>query len=182
MFKGYAKGYMKGCNGVRAAGLAFFLVTLLVPARFVFAEYKVATIDINRVINEIHESKDKRKSLDQMSQQAKKKVEDREKNLKSIEKKLQEERVSEDSKELQDFRAQAKDFSRFVKDTEEDLKKEFFKVNKALTTKVVQVVNKYAAANNISIVLDNSERMRGPVLFVDPELDITDSIIKEING
>lgn len=161
---------------------ALFILSYLVCPAITWAEFRIATVDLNRVLNEFSEAKEKRKTLDDMSLQAKKKVDEKGRVLKETEKKIQEGKVAQDSKEAEAFRAEAKNFSRYVKDTEEDLRKEFLKVNRTLTQKVFKAVDDYAKKNGIQMVLDKSEAGRGPVLFGAPESDITEEIIKVMNS
>lgn len=158
----------------------FAALLLQVPSRAI-AEFKFATVDINKIINESKDAAGKRKSLEELSQNAKKKIDTKKTALLAMEKKLQESNPSEDSKEVEKYRNEVRNFNRMVKDTEDDLKKEFLKVNQSLTEKTVTVVRQYAKANQIDLVVDHSEKVRGPVLFGSTSVDITDEIIKQIN-
>ncbi|MBX7136566.1 MAG: OmpH family outer membrane protein [Oligoflexia bacterium] len=158
------------------------LVSLLVISGVgsVSAEYKIATIDINRVINETAESKTLKAEIDGKVLAAKKKVEAKKQALKTLEEKLKANRVSEDSKEAESYREQAKELSRLVKDSDEEIRKEILKSNKILTEKALKLVNDYATKNDLSLVLEKSEQPRGPVLFGNPGADVTDEVLKTI--
>lgn len=145
------------------------------------AEFKVATVDVNRVLNESKDAKVKKKELDEITLKAKAKIEDRRKVLKATEDKLKAASVSPDSKEAEKFRTDAREFARFVKDTDEDIKKEFLKTNKVLTDKALDLIKKYAQQHKIDLVLDKGEKGRGPVLFGDTSADITEDVIKSLN-
>lgn len=146
------------------------------------ADVRIATVDIARILNESAEATSKKKELDAMSQDAKKKADERRKGLQAMETKLKEKKVAEDSKEAEGFREEAKDYARFIKDTEDDLKKRFVKLNKEMSEKALSRVSAYAKENKIDIVLDKSEKYRGPVLFGNPGIDITDAVLKRLNG
>lgn len=154
---------------------AFFLCSS--PA---WADYRVATVDINRVINEAPESQGIRKTLDGKALEAKKKVEKKRDALKALEEKLKTAGVKADSPEAEKFRADAREYTRLVKDSEEDLRREFAKSNKALTLKALKAVEAYAASNKIDLVLDKSQDVRSLVLFGSAGSDITDEIIKNM--
>ena len=62
-----------------------------------------------------------------------------------------------------------------------DLQQQFLKTNKDLTDKTVKLVEEYAKKNKVDLVLDKSDKLRGPVLFRTPSVDITDEIVKQIN-
>lgn len=165
-----------------AALTASLLAALLFICTSAYAEYRLATVDINKVLNESAEAKEKRKELDKKSAEAKRKVDERGEGLKSLEKKIQDGEIAQNSKEAEKFRQEAKEFSRYVKDTEDELRNEFMKVNKTLTQKVVKQVENYAKKNKIDLVLDKSQSPRGAILFGSETFDITQDILKEING
>lgn len=144
------------------------------------ADFRVATVDVNRILNETKEAKSKKKELDDLTLKAKSEIEARRKTLKAVEDKLKAGNVSADSKEAEKFRTDAREFARFVKDKDEDIKKEFMKTNKELTDRALDIVKKYATAHSIDLVLDKGEKGRGPVLFGDTSADITDQVIKSM--
>ena len=148
---------------------------------FAWAEFRIATVDINRVLNEAPEARQKKKQLDETSLEAKKKADAKRNELKNLETKLKEKKVSVESKEAESFRQQEKDYVRFVKDTEEDLKKQFLKLNKTVTEKALAQIEAYAKERQIDLVLDKSEKAKGPVLFGANAADITDAIIEKMN-
>jgi Skp family chaperone for outer membrane proteins len=149
------------------------------PAR---AEFKLVTVDVNRVINEAKSAQAQRKHLEELSASAKKKVEEKRKPLAEMESKLKSGKIDENSKEVEKFRKDAVAFERFAKDTEEELRKEFMKINKELTDQVLATVKSYAENNDIQMVLDKSEKGRGPVLFGAASADITNDVIDAINS
>jgi Skp family chaperone for outer membrane proteins len=56
------------------------------------------------------------------------------------------------------------------------------KLNKSLTDKALALINDYAKDKKIDMVIDKGEKVRGPVLFGDPTLDITDDIVQAMNS
>lgn len=159
--------------------LSLFLASGLL-ASVASAEYRVATVDINRVINEAPESQGIRKALDSKALEAKKKVETKRNALKALEEKLKNAGVKEDSAEAEKFRTNAREYTRLVKDSEEELRREFAKSNKTLTLKALKAVESYAAQKKIDLVLDKSQDVRSLVLFGSAGSDITDEIIKQM--
>lgn len=161
-------------------GLCLITTLSLVAIPPAMAEVKIATVDIGRILNESPEAKNERAKLDAASAEAKKKVEARGKSIKDLETKIKAQNLPEDSPEVQDFREKAKDFARFVKDTEEEFKKKFIKANNALTEKALEEVRAYAKSKGIELVLDKSSQQRGPVLFGGEQIDITSDIVKRL--
>lgn len=145
------------------------------------ADFKMATVDVTRVLNESKEAKEKKKDLDERTLEAKKSLDQRGNALKALEKKVKDSSASGNAKESEQLRTEVRDFQRAVKDAEEDLKKDFLKFNKDLTEKALKLMVEYAKRNNLDLVLDKSERNKGPVLFGSAALDITEEIIAEMN-
>ncbi|HMO01562.1 MAG TPA: OmpH family outer membrane protein [Oligoflexia bacterium] len=146
------------------------------------AEFKVATVDINRVLNEINEAKEKKKELDQLSQKALKNMEAKRKELQATEQKIKEGIIQEGSKEAEKFKNDARNFARSVKDTEEDLRGKFKNFNNLLTDKVIKVVQNFAKDKSLDLVVDKSEGVRGPVIYGNTSLDITNEVIAKLNS
>lgn len=175
-------------SGVAILRTLFLSLLMLCPMTFVERTaqadegFRVATVDINKVLNESEKAQKRRKELDQESMKAKKKVEEKRAQLQKEEKRLKEKKAQEGSEEVEDFRAEAKELARFVKDTEEELRRKFMVSNGELTEEVLKVVQSYAKKNDLDLVLNKSESGRGPVLFGNATVDITDDIISEVNG
>ena len=146
------------------------------------AEFRIATVDIGKILNESSESVSKRKELDKRSISAKKQIDSKRSKLAKMEEKIKSGSVKSDSPEADRFRQEAKDFARYVKDTEEELKRDFMKSNRALTEKTLKVIKEFAKYHKIDLVLDKSSAGRGPVLFGEANVDITQQILQQLNG
>ena len=145
------------------------------------ADSRIATVDVNKILNESTGAKSERKKLDDRATAARKKLEERGKALRERKAALDKAEDKADPKEVEKFRADARDFERDLKDTDEDLKKEFMKINRQLADRAVKIIGEHATRHNIDIVLDKGEGTRGPVLFGQPSFDITADIISEMN-
>jgi len=154
---------------------------LLCTSESVQAEFKLATVDLNRILNESVVAKEERKTLDSMTQATKKKLDTKKQSITVLEKQIKEKGLGEETKEVQEFGKEVKNFNRLVKDSEEEIKKEFLKVNKILTEKALKIINAFADKKNLDLVIDRSDKARGPVLFGDPSVDITNEVIKEMD-
>lgn len=164
----------------RAIIASFFSFASLVTAPLLaHAEVRIATIDVSRIINEAPDAKAKKKELDAASEEAKKKLEAKDKELMALKTKLEEQKVSPESKEAESLRNQARDFQRMRADMKAELERKYMKINKELTDKVLGRIEAYAKANKYDLVIDKSEKMRGPVLFGSSSADITDEVLKD---
>lgn len=160
---------------------ALALATILTPLTPSRAEgLKIATVDVARIINEAPEARSKKKELDAASEEAKKKLEAKSRDLQALKTKLEGQKVNTESKEADSFRDKARDFERLRADMKADLEKRYMKVNKELSEKVMAKIESYAKQNSYDLVIDKSERFRGPVLYGKASADITDEILGEM--
>lgn len=161
---------------------ACLLLTSITFAESASAEWKIATVDVNKVLNESKEAQASKKQLDAMQSEATKKLESQRTALKKTEADLQKRNVDQSAPEFEAFRVKAREFARQVKDTEDELKKKFLTANRDVTQKALVRIENYAKKEKIDLVLDKSAEHRGPVLFGTPGVDITGEIIKELNS
>lgn len=161
---------------------ALSLSLFLFPIHFAHADFKVATVDINRVLNEAPQAKDKRKEFETRADEARKKLEGKRMALQDTKEKLEGAKADPDSKEVQKFRAEVRDFERQAKDADEDIKRDFVKFNRGLADRALKIIADYAKKNQIDLVLDKSDKAHGPILYGHESFDITDQIVKQING
>jgi len=144
------------------------------------AEVKIGTVDVARIVNDSPEAVSKKKELDTFSEETKKKIEAKGKELQALKTKLENSKVSAESKEAENFRNQVRDFERMRGDAKADLEKRYMKVNKELTDKVYGQIEKFAKANSYDLIIDKSDRYRGPILFGDSSVDVTEQVIKAV--
>lgn len=151
---------------------------LLVSTPFAHGEVKIGTVDVSKIVNDSPEAVAKKKELDAFSEDTKKKIDAKGKELQELRAKLESSKVAADSKEAENFRNQVRDFERMRGDAKADLEKRYLKVNKELTDKVYAQIEKYAKANNYDLIIDKSDRYRGPVLFGASSADVTEDLLK----
>ena len=163
--------------------LILALTLSILPALPALAEpIRVATVDMTRILNESKPAQSKKKELDALSGKKKQQVEERRTMLRTLEQKLKTNSIDDDSKEADDFRSKARDFSRLVKDAEEEIRKEFLKGQKQLIDRALKIVDAHAKANNISLVLEKSSAAKSAVLYGDTSYDITDAVLTQMNA
>jgi outer membrane protein len=170
------KGYlMKKTLLATLLALAPLAVSLTPTAS---AEVRIATVDVTRIVNDSPEALAKKKELDNLSAETKKKIEAKGKELQALKTKLEDAKVSAESKEAESFRNQVRDFDRMRSDAKADLEKRYLKINKDLTEKVYSQIEKFAKANNYDLIIDKSDKYRGPILFGASSADVTDELLK----
>ncbi len=165
---------------MKLRALSLSLLSSIFVVSPAFAEVKIATVDVAKLINEAPAAKGKKEELDKASEDAKKKLEAKGKELQALKTKLEEQKVAPDSKEAEGFRSKARDFERMRADMKADLEKRYVKINRELSEKVMAKIEAYAKNNQYDLVIDKSEKFRGPVLFGNPSADITEEILDDL--
>jgi outer membrane protein len=167
---------------ITSFSLLALIALTLAPGVSQAGDVRVATVDVNKVLNESTEAQAKRKVIDEQAAVARKKLDARKAELQALETKLTAAKVDQDSKEAEAFRKQAREFERMVKDSQEELRKAFLKSNKELTDKSLALIRSFAEKNGYDVVFDKNESGRGAVLFSKSIPDITDKVIAELKG
>jgi Skp family chaperone for outer membrane proteins len=156
-------------------------ISFFISCSSAFAEFKVAFVDVAKVLNDSKEAKTERATLDSKSKEIKEKLENRRNELKALEKSIREKGLNEDAKEVEQWRAQARAFEVMVREADEDLRKDYMKVNRALSEKTLKIISDYSKKNSFDLVVDKGEAGRGPVLYGESSLDITSDIVSLMN-
>lgn len=162
--------------------LALLLVSGIPTSNLSAEGFRVAIVDMDRVLNESKEAKIKKAELEKLKNEKKKSLDTQRANLTKIESNLKQKKVSPDSKEADEFRAQARDFTKKAQDAEEDLKRRYLTSTKNLIDKAQVIISKHSKANNINLVLEHGKDQKGAVLYSSNVLDITDEVIKQLNA
>lgn len=153
------------------------LIALVAVTPIANAEIRIATVDVSKIVNDSPEAVSKKKDLDNYSAEMKKKLDSKGKELAALKTKLEDAKVSADSKEAENFRNQVRDFERMRSDAKAELEKRYVKINKELTEKVYAQIEKFAKSNNYDLIIDKSDKYRGPILFGAPSTDVTDELL-----
>lgn len=159
--------------------LAILCLSLFtVPAALQAEEdIRIATVDVNRLINSLDEAKKQKAHFEKERTEAQKNIEQKQSELQKLESSLREKKVDPASEEGTRFRVKIKEFERYVKDKEEELKRDFFQANQKLGKVVFDAIEKYAKSHQIDLVLEKSRAQGGPVLFGTGKADITDEVL-----
>ncbi len=159
---------------------AVLVSSLIIPGLCFADNFKIATIEVNRVINSLKESKQKKAELDKIGEAKKQVIAKKKANLDALEQKYKAAGSDPDSKEGMALRSAIKDYERAVNDTKEDFNREFLKVNRELTEKAFKHIEAYAKRNRINLILEKGFPGAGPVLYGDDAADITAAVIAEL--
>ena len=155
----------------------FLLSVFCLLASNVYAEYRVAIVDLNRVVNSTTEAKIKREELEKLSDAAKKDYEKRAEKVKKLE---QEYIKSNDKNKGIELEKAARDLRLFANDSKEKLQKKFKETNQRLIKNIVDIIKKYAKDNDIDLVLDKNSLVLGVVVYNENAIDITEELIRKV--
>lgn len=162
--------------------IAITIFLLAIPSLGLCAdpsEYKIATVDITKILNESNEAKAKKIEVDKKADAARKELEGKRDVLQAAGKKLQD---TKDPKEIEKFKKDQQEFATTMRAKDDELQKQIGEFNKQLTDKAMKIIEAYAKENGISLVLYKGDKPRGPVLYGEAGDDITAEILKKING
>ncbi len=158
-------------------------VLLVFVASTAFAAGGVAFIDLQKALN-LSDAGVKAKA--EISQQVKKyeaKVAAEQEALKDMQKELEKQAVllSDEarSKKEREFQQRAKEFKRFTKDIQEELRQKDNDFTKRIISDILKVARKLGKEKGYAIVLEKSE---SSIIYGDPSVDMTDDVIKAYNS
>ena len=162
-----------------------FLITflfLVLTFSFSFAQSKYAYVDLLKVMNQSQEGKKLRKEIEEKFSYYQEKGKKIEKQIEEIKKQLESPLLSEKAKkekekELEKLRTEIQKLTIEAQTVLNDMKKN---AENKLLKKIKLVVKEYSQKNKIDIVFFNA--MVSPILYADNKIDITDEIIKLLDG
>lgn len=163
---------------------AFFIATLTISLSSIAnADVRIATVDLGRVLNETQEAKELKMKLDSMAGTLRKKIQLKQSELKKLEALGEAEgKTTDNSKNLQSMQEKKRDLARLLKDSEDEIKVEFGRVNRVLTERALAKIKEFSIKNSYDMVLSKSMKERSLVLHGESNLDITDQVIRLIDG
>lgn len=156
--------------------LVSFILVLLTATNGV-CEYRVAIVDLNRVVNSTKDAKIKQEELEKLSNKAKQDYEARAKKVKALEDEFT--KTNDKNKRIELEKA-TRDLKIFVADSKENLQKKFKDTNSKLISDIVDIIKKYAKENNIDLVLDKNSFVLGVVVYNENAIDITEELIRKV--
>jgi outer membrane protein len=182
--KNIKKYFPRPLSHVLAYNITFlclaFLLFVITGATPLFADIRIGTVDMTKVLQESPSAKAKVDAIDKKAAQAKAKINKQKEELVALQKKLGDD-ASGTSADAEQFRKASRELQRYVRDTEEELKSELMEVRKTVTEQAFKKVKEVATSKKLDIVLEKSEITRGPVLFAEGVTDITSTVVSSMN-
>ena len=142
---------------IKKASLISSLILLLtVNNSFASSDdYRIAIVDLNRIVNSTQEAKEKQKELEAQTKEAQEAVNQKAQKVKALEQEYMKTNNKEKGIELEKA---SRDLRLFAQDTKEIIQSKFKEINKRLIKDVMDEVQDYAEDNDIDLVLDKNLR------------------------
>jgi len=146
-----------------------------------YAADKVGYINLQRLVNESKMGKAARKEMQELRKKKEALVAEKLSEINELRKLLSEKRDKMDPRErrdkLEDLQRKYKDYQRLVEDVKEDIQREDRELVAIILQKADGVLKKVAKKKKYTIILKDPNA----VGYLDPKVDITDAVVKELN-
>lgn len=160
--------------------LSFIFV--LSVASFVKAEVKIAVVDIYRILNESEEGKKAVGELQSMLESKQKSLEEKQKKIQSLKEEYEKKKavLSENARKSKEEEIEhlGRELQRTAADYQMELQKKQNEITQKMFKEIRQIINEFAHKEGYSLIIEKTEPI---VLFVAPEVEITDKIISLYN-
>jgi outer membrane protein len=167
---------------IRRGKVLFWLAAvLLLVAGAASAAGKVGYINLQRLVSESKIGKEAREDIQKMRKAKEGELSRRLEELNKMKGELNEKWNEMDPRDQRDRRAELKrtfeDYQKMVNDAKEDILREDREVVSIILQKADGVLKKVAKKNRYTIILKDPNAIG----YLDPEVDITDEVLKELN-
>ena len=142
--------------------------------------FKIGSVDIQKALNTCEAGKAAAAKLNKALEDAKKKYESQgmalQKEQEALERQASvlDEQVFKDK--VRDFQAKARDWERFRKDAETDIRQQHNEIVDKISKELIAITEQVGKEGGYTLVVE-----RSLVPYIDPVLDITDTVMKRHN-
>jgi outer membrane protein len=163
--------------------ILFALLLLAAPAARA-EEFRIATVDLQRALNECDSGKNAKENfksqVDKLQADLNKQKTEIEKIKEEVEKKGMVLKDEERKNIERDYQRRLRDFQRTYKDSQAELQQRDNELTSEILRELQEVIAEYGPKQNYTLVLEASNT--GAVLYNSRSIDITDQIIQEYNS
>jgi outer membrane protein len=163
--------------------ILFALLLLAAPAVRA-EEFRLATVDLQRALNECDSGKNAKENfksqVDKLQADLNKQKNEIEKIKEEVEKKGMVLKDEERKNIERDYQKRLRDFQRTYKDSQAELQQRDNELTSEILRDLQEVIAEYGAKQNYTLVLEASNT--GAVLYNSRAIDITDQVIQEYNS
>ena len=164
--------------------IILFALLLLAAAAVRAEEFRLATVDLQRALNECDSGKNAKENfksqVDKLQADLNKQKNEIEKIKEEVEKKGMVLKDEERKNIERDYQKRLRDFQRTYKDSQAELQQRDNELTSEILRDLQEVIAEYGAKQNYTLVLEASNT--GAVLYNSRAIDITDQVIQEYNS
>ena len=143
------------------------------------AELKVASVDIQKAINECNAGKEAKKEITKEVEKFQRLIAERQKELQTMKETLEKQgpMLNADARAAKEkeFQGKARDYQRWGEDYQNDIKQKEMEKSRAISMNLLKIIQKVGADEGYTFLHENNETI---VLYTSKTIDITDRIIK----
>lgn len=164
--------------------LVFFisLILLLIFSSHANAELKIGVVDLFKVLNESEEGKKAIGELQKMFESRQKSLEEKQKKLQGLREEYEKKRavLSEDARKSKEEEIErlGRDIQRTAADYQVELQKKQNEITQSMLKEIRQIINEFANKEKYNLIFEKNEQI---IIFINPEMEITDKIIALFN-
>jgi len=143
------------------------------------AELKVASVDIQRAVNECNAGKEAKKEITKEVEKFQRLIAERQKELQTMKETLEKQgpmlNAEARATKEKEFQSKGRDFQRWGEDYQNELNQKRVEKERAISMSLQKVIQKLGADEGYTLIFERNEAI---VLYTSKTIDITDRIIK----
>jgi len=147
------------------------------------ADYKIAYVDMQRVINECNAGKDAKKVITQDGEKFQRLIAEKQKELQTTKESFEKQTLmltpdARANKE-KEYQNKLREYQRWGEDTQNELNQKRIQMERTISAGLIKVIQKIGADEGYTLILEKNENI---VLFASKTIDITDRAIKAFDA
>ena len=143
------------------------------------AEFKIASVDIQKAVNECNAGKDAKKDITKEVEKFQRVIAEKQKDLQTMKETLEKQAamLNPDARTAKEkeYQSKLRDFQRWGEDYQNDLNQKRTEKERAISQNLQKVIQKLGADEGYTLILEKNEAI---VLYASKVIDITDRVIK----
>ena len=142
-------------------------------------EFKIASVDIQRAVNECNAGKDAKKDITKEVEKFQRLIAEKQKELQTMKETLEKQAamLNPDARAAKEkeYQSKLRDYQRWGEDYQNDLNQKRTEKERAISQNLQKVIQKLGADEGYTLILEKNEAI---VLYASKVIDITDRVIK----
>jgi outer membrane protein len=143
------------------------------------AEFKIASVDIQKAVNECNAGKDAKKDITKEVEKFQRLIAEKQKDLQTMKETLEKQAamLNPDARAAKEkeYQSKLRDFQRWGEDYQNDLNQKRTEKERTISQNLQKVIQKLGADEGYTLILEKNEAI---VLYASKVIDITDRVIK----